>query len=283
MSVLPAPLLSVHAQSASVFINPSVNAGDLGGMFTVQVMGSDISSMLVGYDIVLTYDNTVLSFVSGTFNAAPDVFAGMNPFVVNSGCSDATGQCQSTQSLIGGSTADCSSSCQFFDVTFQVISANSAVFTLPKADIAAAVGGSISLIPVTTAGATFLVPPTLTMVSPYATLLKTAFHLSKGTHDTQAVISTSLVYSSSNVRAGFGGVIYDVIAPDGTDTAVQSNLAFFLTPGTSGSVSGTYMFSSAGNQLGRYTIIVTLLRCADENSCVKGTTVSSPTFFFVKA
>jgi hypothetical protein len=283
LAVLPSPLLTVHAQPASVFIDPAINAGDVGGMFTIAVMGSDISTMLVGYDIVISYDNTVLSAVSENFNQAPNVFAGMNSFTVNAACSDTTGQCQSTQSLLGGFTADCSAQCQFFSVTFQVISANSATIDILKADIAAAVNGSIQPVPVSTAGATFLVPPTLTMVYPYATTLKASFHLSKGTHDTQATISAMLIYNSSNVRAGFGGVIFDVIDPNGGDTAVQSNIMFFLTPGTSGTVSAVYPFSSSGNALGRYSIIVTLLRCADENSCVVGNTVSSPTFFFVKA
>ncbi|HEX4921805.1 MAG TPA: hypothetical protein VFV92_13840 [Candidatus Bathyarchaeia archaeon] len=281
MSVLPGAMLTVHAQPATVFVDPPVNAGDLGSMFTVSVTGNDISSMLVGYDVVLTYDNTVLSAVSANFAGAPDVFAGMNTFSVNAVCSDATGQCQSTQSLIGGQTADCSFSCVLFQVTFQVISANSAVIDIAKADIAAAIGGTIGTVPVTTAGATFLVPPTETMVAPFATVPKSAFHLKH--NEFSVTITTTLIYNSTNVRAGFGAVTYDVIDPNGGDTAVQSNLAFFLTPGTSGTVSGTYSFSSSGNAFGRYTIIVTLLRCADEGSCVSGASVSSPTFFMLKA
>lgn len=278
MSVMPAALLSVHAQPASVFINPSVNASDVGGMFTVTVTGQDLGSMLVGYDVIMTYDNNVLSVASADFTS--NVFAGMNVFTVNAGCSDATGNCQSTESLVGGNSADCSSTCTLFSVTFQAISASSSTIDIQSAQVAAVVNGSLQSVPVSTAGATFLVPPVLSIVAPYATVLKGAYHLKH--HEFSVTMTTTLIYNSTNVRAGFGAVIYDVIDPHGGDTAVQSNVAFFLTPGSSGTVSGTYSFSASGNAFGRYHIIVTLLRCADEGSCVNGASVSSPTSFQLK-
>jgi len=273
--------ISVHAQPASVSVTPSVNAGDVGGQFTVSIVASDVGA-LVGYDVVVTYDPTVLSAVSSNFNAAPDVFAGMNAFSVNGYCSDAIGQCQSTQTLLGGSSVDLSaSSAQLYSITFQVLTAASANINIASADIAALVSGSIQPVTVTTSNATFQVPPGVTMVSPYATVPKAAFHLKH--QDTSVTISAMIIYSATNVRAGFGGVIFDVIDPHGGDMAIQSNLQFFLTPGTSGTVTATYLFANSGNALGTYHIIVTVLRCPDSNSCINGNTVSSPTFFFVKA
>ena len=283
MAILPGSLIAAHAQAPSVFLDPAVNAADVGGMFTVNVMASDVG-MLVGYDVIVTYDNTILSAASANFNAAPDVFAGMNSFSVNAYCSDAIGQCQSTQTLLGGATVDLSASTgQLYSITFQVLSASPTTIDISLANVAADVGGSIESVSVTTTGASFSSPPVLSLVYPYATVPKAAFHLIKGTHDTQVTISAMLIYNSSNVRAGFGGVIFDVIDPNGGDTAVQSNIMFFLTPGSSGTVSAVYPFSASGNALGRYSIIVTLLRCADPNTCVTGQVASSPTFFMVKA
>ncbi len=286
MAILPGSLISVHAQPPSVFITPPANAGDVGGMFTVSVQASDVG-LLVGYDVIINYDNTVLSAVSATFSGcdstgACDVFNGLNAFSVNAFCNDLTGSCESTQSLLGGNTVDLSSSSgQLFSVTFSVLSANTANIGISLANIAADVGGSVQPVSVTTSGATFVVPPVLTLVSPYATVPKAAFHLKHA--ETQVTISAMVIYNSSNVRAGFGGVTFDVIAPNGVDTPVQSNVQFFLNPGSSGTVSGVYTFSSAGNALGRYTIIVTLARCVDPSTCVAGQSITSPTFFFVKA
>jgi len=287
MAILPGSLIAAHGQPASVFITPATNAGDVGSTFIVSVQASDVG-MLVGYDVVVNYDNTVLSAVSATFTGCDstgtcDVFNGLNAFHVNAGCSDTTGVCEGTFSLLGGQTVDLSaSSAQLYSITFKAISANSAAINVARADIAADVGGSVQLVAVSTSGATFLVPASLSLVAPYAVLPKAAFHLFRGTHDTQVTITSTITYDASNVRAGFGGVQFDVIAPNGVDTPVQSNIAFFLTPGSSGTVSGTYTFASAGNSLGRYTIIVTLLRCADPNTCVLGASATSPNFFMLK-
>ena len=287
MAILPGSLVAVHAQPPSVFITPATNAGDVGSTFMVSVQASDVG-LLVGYDVVVNYDNTVLSVVSSTFTGCDssgtcDVFNGLNAFGVAASCSDTTGTCEGAFSLLGGQTVDLSaSSGQLYSITFMAISANSAAINVARADIAADIGGSVQPVAVTTSGASFLVPAAVDLVAPYATLPKAAFHLFKGTHDTQVTITSTITYDASNVRAGFGGVQFDVIAPNGVDTPVQSNIAFFLTPGTSGTVSGTYTFASAGNSLGRYTIVVTLLRCADPNTCVLGASATSPNFFMLK-
>jgi hypothetical protein len=286
MAILPGSLIAVHAQPPSVFITPAANAGDVGSTFLVSVQASDVG-MLVGYDVVVNYDNTVLSVQSATFTGCDstgtcDVFNGLNAFGVNAGCSDTTGSCEGTFSLLGGQTVDLSaSSGQLYSITFKVISANNAAIDVARADIAADIGGSVQPVTVSTAGATFVVPPVLSLVSPFATVPKTAYHLKH--HEVSVTISANIIYNSSNVRAGFGGVQFDVIAPNGVDTPVQSNIAFFLNPGTSGTVSAVYTFNSAGNALGHYTIIVTLLRCVDANTCVTGNVATSPNFFMVKA
>jgi Cohesin domain len=281
MAIVPeAPSLLVHAQgTAIVAVSPTASAGDLGSTITVAVTLSNVDN-LVGYDVALTYDPTILSAVGSNMNSAPDVFAGMSPFVVTGSCSNGIGVCESAQVLLGGSSVMVSTA-QLFSVNFKVLQAAPTDLSITKNDIAALVSGSVVSVPVTVSNGNFLVPPTLTFVLPNATVApgQRTQKLSNGA--TQVTLQGFITYDSTNVRAGFGGVLFDIIDPNGGDTPVSSNIAFFF-PGQSATVTATYTFATAGNAIGTYHIIATMLRCPDPSSCVNGQTTNG-LFFKLKA
>jgi hypothetical protein len=279
MAIVPeAPSLLVHAQgTANVAVSPASSAGDVGSMITVAVTISNVDN-LVGYDLVLSYDPTILSAVGANFNAAPDVFAGMSPFVVTGSCSDGVGACESAQVLLGGSMVTVSTA-QVFSVNFKVLTSTPSNLLITKSDVASLVGGQVVSVPVTVSNGTFGVPPVLTFLIPNATANRVVSHLKH--NQLQVTLTAFILFNSTNVRAGFGGVLFDVIDPHGVDTTLTSNIAFFF-PGQSGTVTAVYSFNTSGNALGNYNIIVTMLRCADPSSCVNGQSTSG-TFFKLKS
>src|SRR4029077_577216 len=200
MAIVPdAPSLLVHAQgTASVAVSPAASAGDLGSTITVAVTISNVDN-LVGYDIGLSYDPTVLSAVGSNFNSAPDVFAGMSPFVVTGSCSNGVGACESAQVLLGGSSVTVSTA-QVFSVDFKVLTASPSVLTITKSDVAALVSGAIVSVPVTVSNGNFLVPPALTFIAPNATVAagQRTQKLSNGA--TQVTLQGFITYDSTNVR-----------------------------------------------------------------------------------
>jgi len=280
MAIVPeAPSLLVHAQgTATLEVSPAASAGDLGSTITISIMLSNVDN-LVGYDVGLSYDPSVLSAVGANFNSAPDVFTGLNPFVVTGSCSNNIGACESAQVLLGGASAMVSSA-QLFSVDFKVLQGTPTSLTITKSDIAALVSGSVVSVPVVVSNGNFLVPPSLTFILPNATVAagQRTSRLSRG--DTQVTLQGFISYDSTNVRAGFGGVLFDIIDPNGVDTPVTSNIAFFF-PGQSATVTATYTFATSGNAIGTYHIIATMLRCPDPSSCVNGQTTTG-LFFKLK-
>jgi hypothetical protein len=279
MAIVPeAPSLLVHAQGpAVVSIDPAVSAGDVGNMITISVDISNVMN-LVGYDVAIQYDSSVLSVTSASF---PVQFA--TNFPVTNACSDTTGSCESANVEVGSTVANLVSPTAVMVINFRVVSAAIVPLTVTKADLAVLIGGMVVANPdgVTTSNGSFEVPPTLTFVLPNATVApgQRTSRLSRG--NTQVTLQSTIIYDATNVRAGFGGVTFDVIDPNGVDTSYQSNIAFFF-PGDSATVTATYMFATSGNAIGTYHIIVTMLRCPDPSSCVNGQVVSG-LFFKLKA
>src|SRR6266700_8241529 len=75
LAIVPEATPLVHAQSnPTVFVDPSFNAADPGGTFTVSVSISGVSN-LIGYDVILSWDVLALSAVSINFVSTPTLFS----------------------------------------------------------------------------------------------------------------------------------------------------------------------------------------------------------------
>jgi hypothetical protein len=246
-------------------------------MVTISVTVSNVNS-LVGYDVAIQYDSSVLSLASASF---PVLFS--NNFPVTNACSDSTGTCESANVEVGTTAVNLASPTNVMVVNFNVVSAAIVPITVTKADLAVLIGGMVVANPdgVTTSNGSFEVPPTLTFVLPNATVAsgQRTSRLSRGNDHVD--LRSTIIFDSTNVRAGFGGVTFDVIDPNGVDTSYQSNIAFFF-PGDSATVTAPYFFATSGNAIGTYHIIVTMLRCPDPSSCVNGQVVSG-LFFKLKS
>jgi len=279
MAVIPeAPSLLVHATGpAVVAVDPAISAADVGGSFTVSVTINNVNS-LVGYDVILNFDPSVLSCTAASF---PAILPNNFPVGGHNFCSNGTGSSETAAASIGGSSASLSSPTAVMMLTFTPLQATFATLQIALAQLAVLPGPTLA--PVTTSDGTFGVPPSLTFILPNATVApgQRLSRISKGA--TQVTLVGYVLLLSSNVRAGFGGVTFDVIDPTGVDTPVQSNIGFGF-PGDSLTVTATYTFATSGFAIGTYHIVATILRCttSDAATCVNGQTLNG-LFFKLKA
>ncbi|TMI18558.1 hypothetical protein E6H36_13315 [Candidatus Bathyarchaeota archaeon] len=279
MTVIPeAPSLLVHATGpAVVAVDPAISAADVGGSFTVSVTVNSVD-MLVGYDVILNYDPSVVSCTAASF---PVILPNNFPVGLHNFCSNGTGSAEAAAVSLGGSSASISSPTAVLVLTFTPLQASFATLQIALAQLAVLPGPTIA--PVTTSDGTFGVPPSLTFIIPNATVAA-GQRLSRISHgDTQVTLVGFVLMLSSNVRAGFGGVTFDVIDPNGVDTPIQSNIAFGF-PGDSLTVTATYTFDTSGFAIGTYHIVATVLRCttSDPSTCVNGQTLTG-LFFKLKS
>ena len=284
MLVVPeAPSLLVHAQgTATVSTDQPIYAADVGASFTMSIVVNNVD-MMNGYDVILTYDSSILSCTGASF---PNIFGSSNfPVGGHNFCSDAAGSAEAAAVSLAmngvPTSVTLTSPTAVLTLTFKALSASFATLHISQAQLV--VLPNETLAPVTTSDGSFGVPPTLSFILPNATVAagQRVTKLSNGA--TPVTLQGFILMSSSNVRAGFGGVTFDVIDPTGADTPIQSNIAFMF-PGGSATVTATYDFAISGNAIGTYHIVVTLLRCTspDPSSCVNGTTVNG-LFFKLKA
>jgi hypothetical protein len=284
MLVVPeAPSLLVHAQgTASVATDLPSYAADVGSSFTMSVTVNSVD-MMNGYDIILTYDPTVLSCTGASF---PNIFGSSN-FAVggHNFCSDATGSAQAAAVSLAmngvATSATLTSPTAVLTLTFKALAASFTTLHISQAQLVVLPGETLA--PVVTSDGTFGVPPSLSFILPNATVAagQRVSKISRG--NTAVTLQGFIMMDSTNVRAGFGGVTFDIIDPTGADTPIQSNIAFMF-PGASATVTASYSFANSGNAIGTYHIVVTMLRCttSDPSSCVNGATVNG-LFFKLKA
>jgi len=284
MLVVPeAPSLLVHAQgTAVVAVDPAISAADVGGSFMVSVTVNSVD-MLNGYDVVLTYDPTILSCTSATF---PNIF-GSNNFAVSGHnfCSDGSGSAEAAAvSLASNGVAtsvSITSATPVMTLTFMALAPLFTTLHISLAQLSVLPGPTLA--PVTTMDGSFGVPPSLTFILPNATVApgQRLSRISAGA--TGVTLEGFIMMDSSNVRAGFGGVTFDIIDPTGADTPMASNIAFMF-PGGTATVTASYSFATSGNAIGTYHIVVTMLRCTtpDLGSCVNGATLTG-LFFKLKS
>jgi len=279
MMVVPeTPSLLVHATGASLAVDPALIGADVGSTFTVSVDIANVADF-VGSDVILHYSNTILSGVSLDCDGST-IYAGTSHLIATTSLSDAAMTAECAVALLGGSTLQITSAQPVMKVTFTVIAFGGSDLPIdPTSTIAARVNGDTVSVPYSASDGQFVVPPTILAVAPNGTVApgERVRRLSHGDSFVDLVGYVQL--SPSAPQAAFGGLVFDVIAPDGTDTAVTSNIVF-LSIGGSGTVGGTYSF---GALTGTYRIFVTPLRCTLPDQCVLGTTTYSGLFFKVKS
>ncbi len=279
MIILPeAPSVLVHAQGTpTVSVTPANAAGDVNQILTISIMVSGVDN-LQGYNVVFQYDSSILQEVSANFVSSPDVFAGFFPFVSAAYCFNPTSTCQSRQVIVGGGTVPVSGTAQIFSVNFMILTATPTLLTITEAELTSldSSGNVIPIIPAIQNGV-FLVPPSLSFVLPNALATPRVRHQSNGPHVT--TLNAFIMMDTSNARAGFGGVLFEIVAPDGTPYEVMSNIAFMF-PGNSTTVFGSFDFTANGNVIGTYQLSAVMLRCpsADPASCVNGASATGHTF-----
>jgi hypothetical protein len=281
MMIVPeTPSLLVHgAGSASLAVDPSLVGADVGSTFIVAVDVANVAS-LTGTDIILHYSNTVLSAVSINCAGADTIYGSPSHFIAACSISDNAMTAESAVALLGGTPLQITSAQRVMSVTFKVIAFGGSDLTIDlQSKIAAQSNGGTVSVPYTASNGQFVTPPNVIPVAPNGTVApgERVRRLSNGQTFVDLVGFIQLAPNAP--QAAFGGLVFDVIAPDGTDTAVTSNV-IFLSIGASGTVGGVYNF---GALTGTYRIFVTPLRCTLPDQCVAGTTTYSGLFFKVKA
>lgn len=271
----------VHAAgNAQAAVDPASSAAPVGQTFTVSVTLNNVNN-LIGYDVVLNYDPTVMSCIS---EASPNIF-GMSNFPVSGHnfCSDPTVSAEAAAVSIGGSSVSLATPTAIMTLTFRVLASSIVPIHISSAQLVALVGGVVTAVPTDTSDGQFGVPPTLVFVKPNATASpRTSIQYEGNTpHPVITTLQGFILMTSSNVRAGFGGVMFDVIAPNGHDYPVKSNIVF-LFPGQSATVTAKFDFTANGNAWGTYHILVTMLSCTDPASCVTAQTATGLTMILLQ-
>ncbi len=278
------------AQSNTVAVSPSANAGSVGDFFTVDVTIDDVVN-LVGYDVTLQYDTLALDISS--VSLCPDLpvpklcgpydAAAMAHFHVVSLVSDATGEVRSAVTALGGGSLSIGPGApeSLMSVTFEVIAAIDSPLDLVGVALACKSGADVVDCPATVVSGGFFVPPNVMFdvsIPPSHVIApsNTVRFLSKG--EDFVMLNGFVQLDPMAPRSGFGGIHYTVQDPDGNLYFGDSDIAFMF-PGGTAAVQGTVSY---GNVLGTYKVFVTVLQCTgpDVSSCVTGDT-SSAKFFKV--
>jgi Cohesin domain len=260
-----------------VAIDPPLSAADVGSSFQVSVVINNVNS-LVGYDVLVTYDPTVLSCTGVTFNKILP-----NPYYLPAFnlCSDLTSSAETAGVSVQTSGISLSSATPVMTLTYKVLQAVFTTIHIAKAQLAVLPGPTAA--PVMTFDGTFAPAPKLSFILPNATVVPSQRLSRISDHAVQVTLQGFILMDSSNVRAGFGAVSFVVIDPTTATTTLQSDIAFMF-PGGSGIVNATYTFATSGYAIGEYHIIATLLRCTTNtlDSCIPGQTTTG-LFFKLKS
>ena len=287
MAVVPETTSLAHAQSgATVSVTPSFNAADIGGTFQVSVDVNGASNF-IAYDVILQYDPTALSAVSGSLNCfgAGTVFGTVSPstsvFPVTQSTDNLVGQAECAGALLGGVVVPTASG-HILTVSLQSLGPFGSALTIMNPQIIVEVNGGAVQIPVSINNGTFLSPPVLSFIKPNATVAPTE-RVSRLSHgDTTVDLQGFIMLSPTSAVAGFGGVRFTIIDPSSNVFTVDSNINFML-PGNSTTVTAQFNFvTNSGGATGTYVLFATLLRCPLPTSCADGATVQG-LFFKVKA
>jgi hypothetical protein len=272
------PVLSVpaYAAPATVAVNPQASSAPLGATFTVQVDVSNAAN-LIGYDLTLNYAGSILNVVSADFSTttliAP-LCASSSCFPVVTGFSDTLGTVRTAFAILGGSTVQVTTPQALLKVTFKVVGAGDSPLALTNVGLVGLLNGGAVSIPATTTDGQFLLPPSLVFRPPNAQALAGDGNGCTGNVDCSDIILTGYIMLATDAtRAGFGGVRFTLVGPQGTHT-YDSNIVF-LFPGQSATVTH---YIPLTNVAGTYQLFATILLCPVPTSCTPGQTVTGVSF-----
>jgi hypothetical protein len=271
LSILPAAPIRVHAAStAAINVNlspetgPQVVVGNPGDVFTATVT-VDAVSQLLGYSVTLLYNGITIHVTSVDFTGP---FAGFPTLTLNQGCSDATGVCASSETLLGASPVDITSPTPVMTITYTVVARTVSdlhVVTDTECACASLAGfsnGHVIAVPHTTLDGKFFAEPNILFQKSFnVTADPKITKLSSGA--TTVTLSSGLILHHNESVAGFAQVIFDIVAISGpnagTTYTVSSNVAFFLV-GSTITVTGTFHLPKVS---ATYALFGTLLRGPD--------------------
>ncbi len=272
LSVLPSAPIGVHATSSAALVvnispetGPQVFVGNPGDVFTATVTVESVP-MLLGYDVSLLYNGLTIHVSSVDFTGP---FAGLPTLTLTQGCSDATGICRSSETLLGASPVAVTSPTPIMTITYTVAARTASdlhLMTDTECACASLAGvsstGAVIAVPHTTLdGAFFAEPNILFQKTLNATATPHLTKLSSGA--TSVTLSAGLILHHNESVAGFAQIIFDIVAISGpnagTTYEVSSNVAFFLV-GSTVTVTGTFTLPKVAAS---YELFATLLRGPD--------------------
>jgi hypothetical protein len=282
MAVLPEASPLVHAQGTpTVAVTPTFNAADTGTSFQVAVNLDGVSN-LIGYDVILAYSNKALSATNPPNCFGAGTLFGTTPFgsvfPVTQFADNMAGQVECAGALLGGVSVDATFGGSLMIVTFTALGPFPSALTLVNPQIIINVNGSAHQIPVSVVNGNFLSPPVLAFIAPNATTApgQRVRHLFKG--ETTVDLQGFIMLSTKASFAGFGGVRFTIVDPNGNQFTVDSTIGFMF-PGNSTTVTAHFdIVGSNGGITGTYLLFGTLLRCPLPTACATGATVQGLDF-----
>lgn len=275
IAFLPALTIPAHAQGPTLAVNPQSNAGDADSFFDIFVEVSEVPA-LYAYDVTVQWDPAVLEGTAVDFDTTVG-FAGMNHIPVNQETVPA-GQVRSAATLIGVNSMDASLPTALLKITMRVLTAADTPLDLINTELVALTLSGVELLAHSVVDGVFFAPPVILITGGLEGQNATVApgqrqrFLSIGEHDVSLLGFIQL--DPMAPRAGFGGIRFTIVAPDGSSSTVDSDIAFMF-PGDFATVHGTYMF---GDLTGTYRLFATALRCPTPESCVDGQTVGGKFF-----
>ncbi len=276
------PILTQAQTTAIVSVNPSFSAGDPGSVFQVEV---DISGVpnLVAYDLSLEFNPASLNATAVDFDTST-VVAGTSHFNVATIVDNGIGEVRYAVTLLGGNTVDASGMVAALKVTFQVVASQDSPLNIAGQIVQLVNGVPTTVTNVTMNNGSFVVPPTILIVPPNSDVKpgERLRRISKGEDHVDLIGYVQLAPNST--RPGFGGVVFDIVSPNG-EVQVSSSIAFMF-PGNSTTVTGSFFYPLDSSSVGTYDYSVFALRCVTTTACIQGTkaylSLDGP-FFKVKA
>ena len=268
--------------TAMVSVNPCFSAGDPGSTFQVEV---DISGVpnLVAYDLSLEFNSASLNATAVDFDTST-IVAGTSHFNVATIVDNSIGLVRYAVTLLGGNTVDASGTVAALKVTFQVVAAQDSPLNIAAQIVQLVNGVPIPVANVVVNNCRFVVPPTILIVPPNSDVKagERLRRISKGQDHVDLIGYIQLAPNST--RPGFGGVVFDIVGPNG-EVQVFSSIAFMF-PGNSTTVTASFFYPLDSSSIGTYNYSVFALQCVTTTACIQGTktylSLDGP-FFKVKA
>jgi len=276
------PILALAQTTAMVSINPCFSVGDPGSLFQVEVDISGVPS-LVAYDLSFEFNPVSLNATAVDFDAST-VVAGTSHFNVATIVDNSIGQVRYAVTLLGGNVVDASGTVTALKLTLQVVGTQDSPISIAAQIVQLVNGVPTTVSNVIVSSCRFVVPPTILIVPPNSDVRpgQRLRRISKAQDHVDLLGYIQLAPNST--RPGFGGVVFDIVGPNG-EVQVFSSIAFMF-PGNSTTVTASFSYPLDSSSIGTYNYSVLAVRCVTTTACIQGTkaymSLDGP-FFKVKA